>query len=219
MAGTARSPDGLRPCQKEGIAAGARPVAQGVPRRRAARSAVAAERHEPRSLDQLRRISGRAALGAQLRVATTVRATRVERRPAAARRRHPAGNRRVRAPDIAAIHRSKGVRDREGARRAQHPLAHDPRRTLVDSLSARNPAAIGHRSRNRPGRAARPEPRRLTMDPRLLDYYNRELQYFRQMAGEFATQFPKVASRLNMTGIDIADPYVERLLEGVSFLT
>jgi type VI secretion system protein ImpG len=57
------------------------------------------------------------------------------------------------------------------------------------------------------------------MDPRLLDYYNRELQYFRQMAGEFAAQFPKVASRLNMTGIDVADPYVERLLEGVSFLT
>ena len=57
------------------------------------------------------------------------------------------------------------------------------------------------------------------MDPRLLEYYNRELHYFRQMAGEFATQFPKVASRLNMTGIDIADPYVERLLEGVSFLT
>jgi type VI secretion system protein ImpG len=57
------------------------------------------------------------------------------------------------------------------------------------------------------------------VDPRLLDYYNRELQYFRQMAGEFATQFPKIASRLNMTGIDVADPYVERLLEGVAFLT
>jgi type VI secretion system protein ImpG len=57
------------------------------------------------------------------------------------------------------------------------------------------------------------------MDPRLLDYYNRELQYFRQMAAEFATQFPKIASRLNMTGIDVADPYVERLIEGVSFLT
>ena len=57
------------------------------------------------------------------------------------------------------------------------------------------------------------------MDPRLLDYYNRELQYFRQMAGEFGAQFPKIASRLNMTGIDVADPYVERLLEGISFLT
>jgi len=57
------------------------------------------------------------------------------------------------------------------------------------------------------------------VDPRLLDYYNRELQYFRQMAGEFGAQFPKIASRLNMTGIDVADPYVERLLEGISFLT
>lgn len=57
------------------------------------------------------------------------------------------------------------------------------------------------------------------MDPRLLDYYDRELRYFRQMAGEFATQFPKIAGRLNMSGIEVADPYVERLLEGVSFLT
>ena len=57
------------------------------------------------------------------------------------------------------------------------------------------------------------------MDPRLLDYYDRELRYFRQMAGEFATQFPKIAARLNMNGIEVADPYVERLLEGASFLT
>jgi type VI secretion system protein ImpG len=57
------------------------------------------------------------------------------------------------------------------------------------------------------------------MDPRLLDYYDRELRYFRQMAGEFATQFPKIAGRLNMAGTEVADPYVERLLEGVSFLT
>jgi type VI secretion system protein ImpG len=57
------------------------------------------------------------------------------------------------------------------------------------------------------------------MDPRLLDYYDRELRYFRQMAGEFAAQFPKIAARLNMAGIEVADPYVERLLEGVSFLT
>jgi type VI secretion system protein ImpG len=57
------------------------------------------------------------------------------------------------------------------------------------------------------------------MDPRLLDYYDRELRYFRQMAGEFASQFPKIAARLNMSGIEVADPYVERLLEGVSFLT
>ena len=56
------------------------------------------------------------------------------------------------------------------------------------------------------------------MDPRLLDYYNRELGYFRQLGAEFADEFPKVAARLGMKGIEVADPYVERLLEGVAFL-
>ncbi|MCE3605340.1 type VI secretion system baseplate subunit TssF [Massilia sp. P8910] len=57
------------------------------------------------------------------------------------------------------------------------------------------------------------------MDARLLDYYNRELGYLREMGAEFAEQFPKVAGRLGMHGIEVADPYVERLLEGFSFLT
>jgi type VI secretion system protein ImpG len=56
------------------------------------------------------------------------------------------------------------------------------------------------------------------MDPRLLQYYNQELQYLREMGGEFAEEFPKVAARLGMSGIEVADPYVERLLEGVGFL-
>ena len=56
------------------------------------------------------------------------------------------------------------------------------------------------------------------MDPRLLDYYNRELAYFRMLGAEFAEQFPKVAARLGMKGIEVADPYVERLLEGVAFM-
>ena len=56
------------------------------------------------------------------------------------------------------------------------------------------------------------------MDPRLLDYYNRELGYFRQLGAEFAEEFPKVAARLGMKGIEVADPYVERLLEGAAFL-
>ncbi|MGL5003515.1 MAG: type VI secretion system baseplate subunit TssF, partial [Casimicrobium sp.] len=56
------------------------------------------------------------------------------------------------------------------------------------------------------------------MDPRLLEYYNRELVYLRELGAEFSQQFPKVASRLGMQGIDIADPYVERLLEGFAFL-
>ena len=56
------------------------------------------------------------------------------------------------------------------------------------------------------------------MDPRLLRYYNLELQHLREMGGEFAQQFPKIAARLGMNGLEVADPYVERLLEGVGFL-
>src|SRR4051812_50129011 len=56
------------------------------------------------------------------------------------------------------------------------------------------------------------------MDPRLLQYYNLELQHLREMGGEFAQQFPKIAARLGMSGLEVADPYVERLLEGVGFL-
>jgi type VI secretion system protein ImpG len=56
------------------------------------------------------------------------------------------------------------------------------------------------------------------MDPRLLRYYNLELQHLRESGAEFAAQFPKVAARLGMHGLEVADPYVERLLEGVGFL-
>lgn len=38
------------------------------------------------------------------------------------------------------------------------------------------------------------------------------------MGAEFARDFPKIAGRLGMQGIDVADPYVERLLEGFAFL-
>ncbi|HEY0210262.1 type VI secretion system baseplate subunit TssF [Acerihabitans sp.] len=57
------------------------------------------------------------------------------------------------------------------------------------------------------------------MDSRLLDYYNRELAWLREMGTEFAEQYPKVAGRLGLRGAEPADPYVERLLEGVAFLT
>lgn len=56
------------------------------------------------------------------------------------------------------------------------------------------------------------------MDPRLLKYYNRELQYIREMGGEFAKTYPKIAGRLGLEGFECADPYVERLLEGFAFL-
>ena len=57
------------------------------------------------------------------------------------------------------------------------------------------------------------------MDPRLLRHYNQELQHLREMGAEFAIQFPKIASRLRIDGLEVSDPYVERLLEGFAFLT
>jgi type VI secretion system protein ImpG len=56
------------------------------------------------------------------------------------------------------------------------------------------------------------------VDPRLLRYYNQELGHLREMGAEFAREFPKIAARLGMDGIEVTDPYVERLLEGVAFL-
>lgn len=56
------------------------------------------------------------------------------------------------------------------------------------------------------------------MDPRLLRYYNRELQHVREVGGEFAREYPKIAGRLGLDGFECADPYVERLLEGFAFL-
>ena len=56
------------------------------------------------------------------------------------------------------------------------------------------------------------------MDPRLLQYYNRELQHVREMGAEFAREFPKVAGRLGIENLECADPYVERLLESFAFM-
>jgi type VI secretion system protein ImpG len=56
------------------------------------------------------------------------------------------------------------------------------------------------------------------MDARLLRYFNQELRYLREQGAEFAQAFPKIASRLGMEGLEVADPYVERLLEGCAFL-
>jgi type VI secretion system protein ImpG len=59
------------------------------------------------------------------------------------------------------------------------------------------------------------------MDERLLAYYNSELRHVREMAGEFAREFPKIAGRLALDrdAKEICpDAYVERLLEGFAFL-
>ncbi len=57
------------------------------------------------------------------------------------------------------------------------------------------------------------------MNSRLLDYYQRELQFIREMGAEFAQRYPKIASGLDLGSTECADPYVERLLESFAFLT
>jgi type VI secretion system protein ImpG len=49
------------------------------------------------------------------------------------------------------------------------------------------------------------------MNPLLLKYYNRELQFIREMGGEFAEEFPNIAGRLGMNAFECADPYVVQL--------
>lgn len=59
------------------------------------------------------------------------------------------------------------------------------------------------------------------MDPRLIEHYNTELRHLREMAGEFAREFPKIAGRLALDKDAkemCPDPYVERLLEGFAYL-
>ncbi len=57
------------------------------------------------------------------------------------------------------------------------------------------------------------------MDPRLLEYYNQELIYMRELATEFANAHPKIARRLGMQAGEVADPYVERLIESFCFMS
>ena len=56
------------------------------------------------------------------------------------------------------------------------------------------------------------------MRDELLLYYERELDYVRKMATQFAEKHPKVASRLVLEPTKCEDPHVERLLEAFAFL-
>lgn len=56
------------------------------------------------------------------------------------------------------------------------------------------------------------------MDPRFVEHYQKELQHLKEMGAEFALAFPKIAARLGVEGLEVTDPYVERLLEGSAFL-
>ena len=52
----------------------------------------------------------------------------------------------------------------------------------------------------------------------LLPYYERELTYLRELSGEFAQRYPKIARRLLLDGNQSEDPHVERIIEGFAFL-
>ncbi|NTV09533.1 MAG: type VI secretion system baseplate subunit TssF [Zoogloea sp.] len=52
----------------------------------------------------------------------------------------------------------------------------------------------------------------------LLPYYERELSHLRELSGEFARRYPKIARRLQLEGDQCEDPHVERMIEGFAFL-
>src|SRR5882762_6699204 len=56
------------------------------------------------------------------------------------------------------------------------------------------------------------------MREELLEYYEKELTYLRQMGDEFARKYPQVAGRLLLDSDRCDDPHVSRLLEGFAFL-
>ena len=57
------------------------------------------------------------------------------------------------------------------------------------------------------------------MSDELLPYFDRELAILRGLAAEFAQQHPKIAGRLSLGHDESLDPHVERLLQGVAFLS
>ena len=57
------------------------------------------------------------------------------------------------------------------------------------------------------------------MRQELLEYYERELAYMRELGAEFGQKFPRIAGRLLLEQDRCEDPHVERLIEAFSFLT
>ncbi|NSL57085.1 type VI secretion system baseplate subunit TssF [Uliginosibacterium aquaticum] len=53
----------------------------------------------------------------------------------------------------------------------------------------------------------------------LLPYYEQELTFLRRHAREFAQRYPKVASRLLISGDSCEDPHVERMIESFALLS
>src|SRR6202048_4182395 len=57
------------------------------------------------------------------------------------------------------------------------------------------------------------------MSKTLYHYYERELTFIRQLAQDFAKQYPAAAGRLLLEPNRSVDPHVERLIEAFSLLT
>jgi len=57
------------------------------------------------------------------------------------------------------------------------------------------------------------------MDDALLEYYEQELNYVRQMGAEFAGKYPKIAGRLQLEHDKSSDPHTERLIEAFAFIS
>lgn len=57
------------------------------------------------------------------------------------------------------------------------------------------------------------------MDDSLLDYYERELTFIREMGAEFARKYPKIAGRLLLEPDRCEDPHTERLIEAFAFIS
>jgi len=56
-------------------------------------------------------------------------------------------------------------------------------------------------------------------DTRFLRYYEQELRFLRDLAGEFASEHARIANRFGLDADSCADPHVEWLLDGCAFLT
>ena len=56
------------------------------------------------------------------------------------------------------------------------------------------------------------------MADELLNYYEKELAFIRQLGSEFAKEHPKVAGRLGINDDIIEDPHVSRLIESFAYL-
>ena len=56
-------------------------------------------------------------------------------------------------------------------------------------------------------------------DSRLIDLFRGEINYLRHAGQDFSRKYPRIASRLEISGQESPDPQVERLLESFALTT